>query len=368
MPMQTLLRVLSIIIGVIMAATQVRTAIDEAFARDANQYAEQVTRLEAMRNGEVVTVDEQRFAGFDIDDPRIQFNEVRLLASHNSYKKTLPDNIYQLSVPIFGADRFKEFLYEHSTPVNQLGNGVRGLEFDFRSQTDGFKIFHGPIVDNGSNSPDLAMTLEELSLWSRANPGHLPVTILMEPKDDPSFMNPNFQKMNRERFKELDNTIRDILGEDRLITPADLMGDCASPAELVETNAWPSLQSLRGKFLFMLHPHRTYTDLYINMDKTLRTQVLVPAVWHYELDKFYPYTAFVIYNDPEIEPIRALVDRHYIVRTRMDNLLFYDEPRKERALASGAQILSTDLEKDVIRPQLEYVAYLDLEYTALLRE
>ncbi|GEM_PF-3280221 len=49
----------------------------------------------------------------------------------------------------------------------------------------------------------------------------------------------------------------------------------------------------------------------------------------------------------------------------MDDNLTYDEAKKAAALASGAQLISTDLEKGVILPKTDYTAYLEDQYTII---
>jgi len=53
------------------------------------------------------------------------------------------------------------------------------------------------------------------------------------------------------------------------------------------------------------------------------------------------------------------------VRTMMDSGLVYDKARKEAALESGAQMLSTDLEKGVILPKSDYAATLEGAFTII---
>jgi hypothetical protein len=54
-------------------------------------------------------------------------------------------------------------------------------------------------------------------------------------------------------------------------------------------------------------------------------------------------TAFIIHNEPDVDAIAALVGSGYMVRTRLDDMLVFDDDRYQRALSSGAQILSSDL-------------------------
>ena len=357
------IKTLSLIFSIVMALPQVPKALADYVQSAGSQVAVQFERLKAMRSGEITVADEQRFASFDLDDTAVKYNDVRMLTTHNSYKKALPESLYNLSKVVYGPDKFKSIMYEHDTPVAQLNNGVRGLELDIRWQPNGFKIFHSPPPDNLSNSPDWLMTLEELRLWSDANPGHVPVTVLVEFKDDNPYRNPLYQKMDENKFRQLDSTVQTVMGS-RAVTAADLMGNYSSLGEMVNNNAWPALSALKGKFIFLLHPC-AYSDMYINMDKSLKTQMFVPAYSAGDIGSSFEYAAFIIYNNPDVDEISGLVRSHYIVRTFIDNGQIYREDYKERALASGAQMLTTDLEKGVILPKTDYTAYLEGTYTII---
>lgn len=357
------MKVLSIIISIIAVLPQVPGAFSDYIKSAASQNTIQAQRLEAMRSGKVTVVDEQSFANFDLNDNSVKYNEVRMLTTHNSYKKSVPVSLYALSSKVFGPKTLKSNMYEHDTPVKQLENGVRGLELDIRWQFNGFKIFHQHLPDNLSNSPDWKMTLEELRLWSQANPSHVPITVLVEIKYDDPELNPLYRKMDEEKFRQLDDTIKTIMGKEQVITASGLMGNYPSLGAMVENNGWPALSAMKGKFIFLLHPDSEYTDMYINRDRTLKTQMFVPVISNGDIEKYPDYAAFVLSNDPNDTSIKGLVNRHYVVRTMMDSGLYYDENRKAAALACGAQMLTTDLEKGVIMPKTDYTAYISGKYT-----
>ncbi len=359
-------KIISLILSIVAALPQLPGALNDYVRSISSQTALQAQRLEAMQNGEITIVDEQGFANFDLSDTSVKLNEIRTLHTHNSYKRALPESLYQLSAKVFGPDRFKGSMYEHDTPVKQLENGVRGLEFDIRRQLNGFKIFHQPAPDNLSNSPSWEMTLEELRLWSDANPNHVPVTILVEIKKDNPYWNPFYRNMNEDCFRELDNTIKTIM-DNKAITAAQLMGNYPTLGAMVASNAWPALNDLKGKFIFLLHPDTAYTELYINMDKSLKTQMFVPMISNSDVTHYYEYAAFVLSNEPYDSRIKNLVNSHYIVRTMMDSGQWYNPARKAAALESGAQMLTTDLEQGVILPRTDYIATLENKSTIILR-
>lgn len=359
-------KIFSLILSIVAALPQLPGALKDYVRSVSSQTVVQAERLEAMRNGEITLVDEQRFASFNLSDTSVKLNEIRTLHTHNSYKRALPESLYELSAKVFGPDKFKSAMYEHDTPVKQLENGVRGLELDIRWQLNGFKIFHQPVPDNLSTSPDWEMTLEELRLWSDANPNHVPVTVLVEIKKDNPYWNPLYREMDANKFRQLDETVKIVMGS-KAITAAELMGSYPTLGAMVANNAWPALDTLKGRFIFLLHPDSVYTELYINRDKTLKTQMFVPMIANGEVENFYDFAAFVLSNEPYDARIKDLVNNNYIVRTMMDSGQWYNPARKAAALESGAQMLTTDLEQGVVLPKTDYIATLENEYTIILR-
>ena len=103
--------------------------------------------------------------------------------------------------------------------------------------------------------------------------------------------------------------------------------------------------------------------MYIRLDPSLKSQYFVPVFGAWETEQHPDNAAFLIANTPDINFVRQLVSRGFIVRVFMDYDRVYDEGMKEAALASGAQILSTDLEKGVILPQSDYAASFPGGYT-----
>ena len=226
-----------------------------------------------------------------------------------------------------------------------------------------FSVHHNGLPDNGSTCPDWKLAHEELRLWSDANPGHVPITVLVEIKRDDPARKPLYADMDEEKFRQLDQTVADIVGAEKAVTPADLMGRWPTLGAMAQNGGWPSLAQLKGKIIFLLHPDSVYTRLYIGMDPSLKTQWFVPAFGAGETAVYPDDAAFLIANNPDIGLVRPLVARGCIVRVFMDYDRVYNASMKEAALASGAQILTTDLEKGVVLPRSDYVAEFPGGYT-----
>lgn len=325
---------------------------------------EQRERIAALRRSPGAPVDEQTFADFDLDAVNPKINRIRTLITHNSYKKKVPDEVYNFFKFFAGEKALTSLYYAHNTLTDQLNNGVRGVELDIRYQNEKFNVYHIPLRDNGSTAPDWELALEELKIWSDNNPDHVPVSVLVEYKDDGFLYNPTLKKATPDAFLCFDQSIAKIMG-DKLFAPRDFMGEYQTVKEALENDNWPTYSEAKGKFVFLFHDG-AYTDMYINRDKALKTQSAFPIVDIEDYDTYAEYIAYVKSNDPATLSIQGAVANNLIVRTRMDAGMEIDAKRKALALESNAQLISTDFEKGIVLPVTDYVAYLREQYTILL--
>lgn len=313
-------------------------------------------------------VDEHTFCNFDFSiNPKI--TQLQYLSTHNSYKKKMPSLLYGVAKTYSNAASINMHQqYHHSTLTNQLNNGIRGLELDVRYQFDNFYVYHIPVTDGRTNNPIWKTTLEELLLWSVRNPDHTMINIIIEMKNDSRLFNPSYKKLNQELLNEFDKTIAYTLGHNKIVTPNILMNGYDNLQQMVEENGWPTFHQTAGKFMFLLHYHEEYTDQYISIDPTLSTQIMTPMIESKYLDKYIEYAAVLLHNTPEIDVISELIQNNYLVRTRMDINIIHDTKRASDAILSGAQIITTDLEKSRILPLTDYNAYLEDSYTVILNK
>jgi hypothetical protein len=326
---------------------------------------EQAARVAAYQLNPGPSVNEQSFADFNLDiNPKI--NEIQTLITHNSYKKNIPSFNYRIATLFKGKESMVSSYYEHNTIIDQLNNGVRGLELDIRYEEGKFMVYHMPLVDNNSSSPDFILTLTELKIWSDNNPNHVPVSILIETKDDNQILNSRFQQLNSETLELLDNTIISIMGRNKVITPEDIKGDYSTLNSAVTAGNWPLLSEAQGKFVFLLHPHNSITNIYIASDTSMESQAMFPVLDYNDISSHQAYASYIMVNTPDVDLISGLVENNYMVRTRMDSGMVYDVTQKENALSSGAQLISTDFEKGIIAPKTDYIAYLSETYTIRL--
>lgn len=214
----------------------------------------------------------------------------------------------------------------------------------------GLKVFHIADLDFRSQCPTFRSCLSLLRQWSDSEPNHSPVFILLEPKlsglerafPDATTVPP----FNRAAFDEVDADIQAILGRDKVFTPDDLRGDMPTLEAAALAHRWPSLRAARGKFVFLfLVPGMNFATFapYLEGRPSLQGRMAFvqgrPGMAH---------TAFLLMDNALTRnaEIQAAVRRGYIVRTRADidtvDARNNDVRRRDAALASGAQVISTD--------------------------
>lgn len=313
----------------------------------------------------------------------IRLNDIRIIASHNSYKKR-PD----VKVIRF-LSKFKKRLgedmdpirmdYGHLTLTEQFNDyGVRGIELDvyydpkggkFRKRRvnffipgikqrvkdvemrqPGFKMLHIADVDYETHYLTFISALKEIKVWSDAHPDHTPLFINIEPKgDSPGDYSRILRWMGFRRALKYDSLAYDALDKEiwsvftdkkQVFSPENLKGRFNSVSERLRTENWPALNECLGKVIFIVDGDRggKYRRYLENGEDR-------PMFVYSEPES--KSTAFVKRNDPigQEQAISELTEL-YIVRTRTDVETIQarnnDYSMYEAAIASQAQILSTD--------------------------
>jgi Phosphoinositide phospholipase C, Ca2+-dependent len=206
----------------------------------------------------------------------------------------------------------------------------------------GFKVLHAQDLDYRSRCQPLLACLAEIRAWSKTHPKHLPIFILIENKDGRS--RPEYmvapEPLTSETFDALDAEIRTVFRPGEMITPDDVRGRHSTLEEAVLQSGWPLLEQSRGKVMFLLDQKRV-GPLYTKGHPSLEGRVLFTNATPGHAD-----AAFVEMNDPMPERVKEVVRAGYIVRTMSDpgvaGVRAGDTKRRDAALASGAQMVSTD--------------------------
>lgn len=317
-------------------------------------------------------------AGNDADQFRM--NQVQVLGSHNSYKQAIDPSLRSILRSKMG-DRLNGLEYSHLSLSAQLDLGLRSLELDVvhdpagglyasprgielvrdkglpagppydpegLMKRPGLKVLHVPDIDFRTSAYTLALALKELKSWSDAHPRHVPIVVTMNAKDsgvnEAGYVRP--LPFDAAALDAWDNEIRTALPKNKLITPDDVRGSYSTLESAVLAHAWPTLDKARGKFLFVLDETGEKLERYIAGHPSLQGRVMFV-----NLEEGRPEAAFRIVNEPveKLTYIQYLVRSGYMVRTRADadtvEARKADYSRWKAALASGAQIISTDYYK-----------------------
>ena len=319
---------------------------------DKQAQIQRIAQLEtAYANSEMPKINEQNFFAGDLKqspENGIKFNELSFIATHNSYQTQSVEAYRQifdnLSTLTFGLVSDKSGEFSSQTLTEQFNCGIRSIEMDIETVKNGedisFVCMHSPNLDNGTTCYDFELALKEIRMWSDYNPNHLPVTIIIEPKTLFIPME-NMKFFNLDYALVLDELLRNALG-DKLFTPKDMLREYNSFAEMRFADDWCEAEDMLGKVLVLLHD-TAVTEEYIALDESIKTQAMFPML-RYD-DKDLSYASFLLINDPTeaLEASEEIIGEYnLIVRTQVDTFTSVSQEKRENAMLSGAQILSTD--------------------------
>jgi hypothetical protein len=328
----------------------------------------------------------------------LRMNQLQVIGTHNSYhRETSAREQAAYDALISTPGDYDAFLkYSHARLPQQLElQDVRGLELDLFPDPQGglyatplvrrrlglgpladpawrqpgTKVLHIPDLDYNTTCVLLVTCLREIRDWSRAHPDHVPIPIMLELKATDARVvaggGAAAPPWDRAALDTLDAEIRSVLGAGEVITPDDVRRPGETLEQSVLGHGWPLLRDSRGQVLFLLDndpgPIRdTYTDGRPSLEGRVAFTNSRPGLSD---------AAFIKRNDPlgsNTAEIADLVGRGYYVRSRSDvplqTVRDNDTSMRDAALASGAQLVSTDF------PQVGMSARYDSDYVAALPE
>lgn len=359
-----------LLLVVLFVGSLVTTIAIQGYSQEKACFEEQIQRLSeletAYASDGMAKIDESSFCNFDLAEVNsIKYNRLRELGSHNSYKKQYSSSAQfatKLFFPLAGQDP-NQSDYFHESFTDQLNSGLRSFELDIAKQKDkkGEKLVvqHAPLMDGNSWSINLALGLKEVALWSQYNPSHMPITILLEIKKD-FLLKPGISKMSNEDLTLLESIVTENLGAS-LFSPSDMLGDYTTFKGLRQANGFPTLDKMQGKVLILLHPG-ILTEA--QLEKNYADTKIFAVSDDVDITDNDPKSddndaLFLLDNDPfQSERIAINVNKKFIVRTRIDYYGNYDKDRYAAAIASNAQILSSDYLPRVNPIEGQYVCLL----------
>jgi hypothetical protein len=299
-------------------------------------------------------------------------NALQVIGTHNSYKMAIPPNELATIRAISPKDA-AALDYSHPPLADQLAAGARQLELDLVYDPEpgryasplgyrmaganaqpydlaplkqpGLKVLHEASVDYRSTCPLFTDCLASIRAWSRANPDHAPILVLLNLKEGGlklpgATVAPRFDAA---AMDAIDAEIRSVFPEAALITPDQVQGRAASLREAVAAGGWPTLGAARGRVMFALDCPPDQVARYRGARRVLEGRAAFVNV-----EETSPAAGYITLNDPKVQADRIAfaVRAGLIVRTRADadtvEARANDLTRQDAAFQSGAQYISTD--------------------------
>ncbi len=304
-------------------------------------------------------------------DDCVRLNEIQVLGTHNSYHIAPPPALLATLGP-----RGRDIEYTHRPLTEQLAQlGIRQFELDVYADPEGgrfarpaafrllkglepvgpellapgFKVMHTPDDDYLTTCRTLKMCLSEIRDWSRANPWHVPIMVMIEVKDairdDPGgvgFVKPI--PVRADELRALDAEIRLVFDADHVLTPDRVRGARATWPRRLRRKDGRRLRTVRGTVLFALDNTDAHRSEYLQGTPALEGRVLFVSSAPGE-----PSAGFIKMNEAlggEEERIAHNVRTRHVIRTRADiptaEARSGSTARRDAAFRSGAQYVSTD--------------------------
>lgn len=308
-------------------------------------------------------------------DANVAINQLQSFGTHNSYKEKIPDVEMALineRLPKVGPT----LDYEHRSLAEQLDKGARQIELDPSDDPQGglystplarkilaergialpaydlsvmakpgLKVIHVADIDYRSHCLLFVDCLKQVKAWSDAHPDHTPILMMINPKSSgiPWVGAVKVLPWVKESFNRMDAEIRSVFSEGQLITPDDVRGSHATLREAVTSGGWPKLGQARGKIIFTMDLSPEANAPYAEGHPSLKGRVAFMTTFPNA-----PEAAYFTMNEPEAQQaeIQSLVKQGFLIRTRADadtkEAREGATTRREAAIASGAQFISTD--------------------------
>jgi hypothetical protein len=304
-------------------------------------------------------------------DHNLCLNDILTVGTHNSYHlRTHPEivAIMQRAAP----DRWWHLDYAHPPLLDQLEDGARALELDVIHDPEGgryahpkglthaglpddpayvaamskpgFKVLHIQDLDFRSTVLTYIEGLTIIRDWSRTHRRHVPILITMNTNDSKTRTRGGVDGLafDEAAYDALDAEIRSVFRPDELLTPDDVRGDFPTLREAVLARGWPRLGAARGRVLLAIDEPPAHVATYRGTRRSLEGRACFVNT-----DEASPAGGYITLNEhADVPRIKAAVEAGFLVRTRADAETIEarsgDVTRRDAALASGAQYVSTD--------------------------
>lgn len=308
-------------------------------------------------------------------DANVAINQLQSFGTHNSYKDEIPA-VEMALIKERNAEAALTLDYHHRSFAEQLDKGARQIELDPSDDPEG-GLYSTPLArkllkDKGITPPDYDLSvmaqpgikvihvsdidyrshcllftdcLKQIKAWSDAHPTHTPILMMINPKSS-GISWPGAVKVlpwGKDAFERMEAEILSVFSKDQLITPDDVRGSHATLREAVTSGGWPRLGAARGKLIFTIDLSPEANAPYAEGHPSLQGRVAFMTTFPEA-----PEAAYFTMNEPEKDQalIQERVKQGFLIRTRADadtrEARAGTTTRREAAIASGAQFISTD--------------------------
>jgi len=277
--------------------------------------------------------------GFAASAEGVRLNQIQIIGTHNSYHLSMgEERLKQYAVLVPEA---KAWDYEHAPLDVQLEHGVRSFELDLYWDGARLHVMHVPHFDDNSSCEFFEDCLLLIRGWSAENRSHVPIVVLIELKQRGHEFDADLRDFTPEAVEVMESLTRQVFPPERLLTPDDVRGEAATLEGAVTGKGWPLLDDVRGRVMFVLHETGTLRDWYLEGRPSAEGRAMFPQSVPGEL-----FSAFIINNNPYSDKMRPWLEQGYMIRTRADSGANAHEkdlaPKRDQALACGAQVIHTD--------------------------
>jgi hypothetical protein len=255
--------------------------------------------------------------------PDTPFNKIQVFGTHNSYH-VAPEST-----------TVAEWNYTHDPLDIQLDKGIRQFEIDvvWDPEREVIAVQHVPVIDARSTCDLLLDCLAVITTWLDAHPNTVPLQILIEPKTEIATW------AMTGHMDQLDDELRQgLVG--RIWTVDDQWGEYETLRQSVVEGGFPTVGELRGKVLLALLDGGEPFDAYSREATEIRDRVMFPL-----MPSDHEWAGYFLRDNPYSEEIQDLHVQGFLVRTRADAGIVYDEYRWMTAYNGFANAISMDTEE-----------------------
>jgi len=328
---------------------------------------------------------EAKLAGCGVKwiDANVSINQLQSMGTHNSYKIGIPDEELAI-IRERNPNAAVSLDYSHAAISLQLDRGARQLEIDPSDDPEGglyatplmqkllaekrranrtpipdddltldlstmtkpgIKVIHTADIDYRSHCLLFTDCLKQVKAWSDSHPAHTPILLMINPKSSGISWEGAVKVLpwGKDAFERMETEIRSVFPPEQIIEPDDVRGSHATLRGAVMAGGWPKLGEARGKVIFAIdlspEANKPYAEGHPSLAGRAAFMTTFPDA---------PEAAYFTMNEPVEDQalIQERVKQGFLIRTRADadtkEARANDTSRREAALASGAQFISTD--------------------------